>query len=74
MNWISVNEKLPDRQEQGYRDYIVASKSHIKKTYHVGVYSWRDNSFQDSLGDKVSMDDGYWEITHWQPLPSPPKE
>lgn len=73
MKWISVKEWLPDRELQGYRTYIVASWSHIRKIYHVCVYDFRDNNFYDNCGDKVSFDDGYWEITHWMPLPEPPK-
>jgi hypothetical protein len=73
MNWISIKDELPDRQPQGFRDYIVAVYSNIRKIYHVGCYSWRDGSFQDIFGDKILMDDGYWKITHWQPLPLPPE-
>lgn len=71
--WISIKEKLPDRQEQGYREYIVASYSHSREKHHVGVYAWHNNDFIDSCGDKIPLDDGYWEITHWMPLPPAPE-
>lgn len=72
MKWISINDGLPDRQPEGFRQYIVSSFSPVRNIHHVGVYDWRDNNFYDSGGDKVSMDDGYWIITHWMPLPEPP--
>ena len=71
-NWISVKNRLPDRQAEGYRTYIVASWSHQRKIYSVNAYDWRDGFFQDCFGDKLLLDDGYWEITHWMALPSPP--
>ena len=72
MEWISVKDKLPDRQLEGFKTYLVASWSHTREIYHVGSYDWRDNFFQDCYGEKMSFDDGYWEITHWMPLPEPP--
>jgi len=71
--WISVKDRLPDRQERGYQTYIVASWSHQRKIYSIGAYDWRDNYFQDCFGEKMLMDDGYWEVTHWMPLPEAPK-
>jgi len=72
--WIKCSERMPDRQEQGYMTYIVASWDHIRKIYHVGTYDWRNDSFQDSNGEKILMDDGYWIITHWQALPDAPEK
>ena len=71
--WISVKDKLPERLAEGFKSYLVASWSVERKIYHVGVYDWRDTYFEDRLGEKVSFDDGYWIITHWMPLPSPPE-
>jgi len=71
--WISVKDSLPERQLQGFRQYIVASFSPVREIYHVGVYDWRDNNFYDLAGEIVSMDDGYWIVTHWMPLPGAPK-
>ena len=72
MNWISIKDRLPERLPEGYRTYIVASWSHIRKIYYVGAYDFRDGHFRDCYGEKMSFDDGYWEITHWMPLPKAP--
>lgn len=72
--WISVKDRLPERLEQGFRTYIIASFSNMRKMYCVSTADWRNNYFQDSFGDKILIDDGYWEITHWIPLPAAPEE
>jgi hypothetical protein len=74
MEWISIKDRLPDREPCGYKDYIVLSRNVERSMTHIGVLSWRNNSFEDSSGDKVLLDDGYWEITHWMHLPEAPKE
>jgi len=73
MAWIRIEDGLPDRCPEGFKSYLVASWSPGRQIQHVGVYDWRENHFEDRLGEKVSLDDGYWVVTHWMPLPEPPK-
>ncbi|OOF50706.1 hypothetical protein BKK52_00735 [Rodentibacter trehalosifermentans] len=63
--WISVIDRLP---EEGV-DVIVYSD--YAKAVFVAWLSCEDNTcFTDENGDYGLID----EITHWQPLPEPPKE
>jgi hypothetical protein len=60
-NWISVKDRLPD--ENGF--YLVATTFHSAKVRYTSYkkdtdYPWA--YFQTK------------EITHWMPLPEPPKE
>ena len=68
MEWISVNDKLPEPETDvlGFR------------YDHVEVFTYR----YDKVGSLEFMymdDSGYWwkafapRVTHWMPLPEPPK-
>lgn len=62
--WISVNDRLPE--ESAY--YIVAAHDgHVLRTTFV-KWQKRLNRW-DITGART-----YWRITHWMPLPKPPKE
>lgn len=75
-NWISIKEQLPDLEQDvllyddwkakegkvgdirvGYLSEFVTRKTSEGKTYHC---EWRGTEFA-------------FNITHWMPLPSPPK-
>ncbi len=58
MNWISVKDRLP---EEGY--YLVFIKNPGPFKYIYVAYYYGDNEWNV---------DG--EVTHWKPLPEPPKE
>ena len=68
--WISVKDRLPKLDEE----VLVSAKDlHIKTNYyevwslfkcHSGELIWVDNS-----GDGYNLT----EVTHWMPLPQPPK-
>ena len=65
--WISVTERLPDEAN----DYIVALR------YSSGAYFSTKRSYSKERGwYGVSPDHYYREtaVTHWMPLPEPPKE
>lgn len=62
MEWISVKNELPKKME-----YVLLydSKYHVT---HIGARV--DNGYYISL----TMDQSRINITHWMPLPEPPKE
>jgi hypothetical protein len=61
MKWISVKERLPE--DDG--EYIVATKYG-----HIFIFDWlMGRFFAEDRNGLV-----YEEITHWMPLPKPPKE
>ena len=61
--WISVKERLPE--ESGM--YIVtANDGHAQR---VSFVQWQKKNRMWNLTGARS----YWRVTHWQPMPQPPK-
>lgn len=66
--WISVKERLPEKDEEYYRrndcwpEYIVMIAEGIVPT----TLEWDGESWSD--------DYDCYNVTHWMPLPEPPKE
>ena len=61
--WVSVNDMLPE--ESGM--YIVtANDGHAQR---VSFVLWQKKNRMWSLTGARS----YWRVTHWQPMPQPPK-
>ena len=58
-NWISVEDRLPDVD----REVLINSHGFCYVTYHCGEY-WETEDLECSEDS----------ITHWQPLPEPPKQ
>ena len=62
--WISVGDRLPE--ESGM--YIVtANDGHAQR---VSFVQWQKKNRMWNLTGARS----YWRVTHWMPLPHPPKE
>ena len=66
--WISVNDRLPEKDGK----YIVARREGSR-------YSISVRKFRKDVPCWYSGYCGHWErrtngITHWMPLPEPPKE
>lgn len=62
MEWISVNDRLPDDGQE-----VVTYKNGI---YEIQKYEKRRNGW-------ISRSYWFWTmatVTHWMPLPEPPKE
>lgn len=58
--WVSVKDGLPEDTKQK----IVFHKRGVSFAYFSGNYWW------SSIGGRHSLD----TVTHWMPLPEPPKE
>ena len=72
MEWISVNESLPERREgltgpNDESDYVIAYSEKFDK-YSVSRYCYYFESWEYRDG----MDQLLNEITHWMPLPEKP--
>lgn len=68
--WISVEDRLPEKEG----NYIVAEKKGNGETYVTerGLLHWANGpswclSWQEQYVHEI-------KVTHWMPLPEPPKE
>ena len=71
--WISVNERLPDNKEY---DWVLAQVVEDNGYMHIPrVMEYRqakDDWFEETYG-WLSDHNGVFTVTHWMPLPKPPK-
>ena len=79
MRWIPVEERLPEKEGV----YIVCVDGEVKWDAYCmfeGVERWlcydgRLNAlYIDPYSSKPTREPPYPKVTHWMPLPSPPKE
>lgn len=75
MEWISVNDRLPEKNTT--IDVIINGKYRLPDA----VYSLKDMwNKKDNFSAYMRGDNGmYWaditsDVTHWMPIPEPPKE
>ena len=74
--WISVEERLPDNdwgkhwKERKY--YLVFTKP--SGLMNVAVYGYKEHDWWIDRNSCVLDKKNYKEVTHWMPLPEPPKE
>jgi hypothetical protein len=75
-DWISCKDRMPEAVEEDVNGKIAFSKS-------VLVYLVYDNGFTYITNDRFRVDSKSWlheipgegcKVTHWQPLPEPPKD
>ena len=65
--WISVEDRLPEDSNDGFADAVLVTDGFVQHmAYFVGG-EWR---FAESGEIKEPM---WYRITHWMPLPQPPK-
>ena len=65
--WISVKDRLPEYSNDGFADAVLVTDGFLQHmAYFVGG-EWR---FAESGEIKEPM---WYRITHWMPLPQPPK-
>lgn len=71
--WISVEDRLPDNKEH---DWVLAQVVEDNGYMHIPkVMEYRQSKndwFEDSYG-WLSNHNGLFTVTHWMPLPQPPK-
>lgn len=67
MNWISVNDRLPDEQFEARQ--ILVTLGYRTSESIVICALWDDDNFYN-LETMDEMDN----VTHWMPLPEPPKD
>lgn len=73
--WISVEERLPDNdwgkhwKERKY--YLVFTKP--SGLMNVAVYGYKEHDWWIDRNSCVLDKKNYNEVTHWMPLPEPPK-
>ena len=71
--WISVKDRLPDNKEH---DWVLAQVVEDNGYMHIPrVMEYRqakDDWFEESYG-WLSEHNGLFSVTHWMPLPNPPK-
>ena len=66
--WVSVDDRLPEYSNDGFADAVLVTDGFVQHmAYFVGG-EWR---FAESGEIKEPM---WYRITHWMPLPQPPKE
>lgn len=66
--WISVKERLPEKNDM-YLAHLVHSYSHEDKYSCVTVCFFNLNA-----RSKWAIEERVYKVTHWMPLPQPPKE
>ena len=65
--WISVKDRLPEDSNDGFADAVIVTDGFVQHmAYFIGG-EWR---FAESGEIKEPM---WYRITHWMPLPNPPK-
>ena len=71
--WISVTERLPDNKEH---DWVLAQVVEDNGFMHIPkVMEYRQSKndwFEETYG-WLSDHNGAFTVTHWMPLPEPPK-
>ena len=71
--WISVDDRLPDNKEH---DWVLAQVVEDNGYMHIPKVmeyrQLRNDWFEETYG-WLSEHNGLFSVTHWMPLPNPPK-
>ena len=71
--WISVKDRLPDNKEH---DWVLAQVVEDNGFMHIPKVmeyrQQRNDWFEETYG-WLSEHNGLFSVTHWMPLPNPPK-
>jgi hypothetical protein len=71
--WVKCSERLPQPAINAPVIVIVASYSTERKIYHISAAEFQRGKFYDRYNERMPIDDPYWPITHWMPLPPVPE-
>lgn len=82
MKWVSVKEKMPELKCRGYLDssdpFLAFDGERVFITHTYKYKAYPDSNKEDKrisfCHSLPESDDITGEITHWMPLPKPPKE
>ena len=69
MNWISVDDGLPERDHRDYSEDVLAYRHNQQREYRVVYYDYKYSGWYEELEVGAGLVDG---VTHWMPLPKPP--
>lgn len=70
MNWISVKDRLPKE-----RQFVLAYQPHKSNRCRQLILCRINNSWYElNENNKIDINGFYNSITHWMPLPEPPKQ
>jgi len=65
VEWISINDRLPDSKGEFLVVYHPCHWEHIENELRVGIDSFK--------GKTAWAKKKYQRVTHWMPLPEPPQ-
>lgn len=74
--WISVNNKMPDKNIPVLTRYIDAIANETDEHYSFAVFDGKWHSGDGEYVLNPNMYTGEWHCnfpTHWMPLPEPPR-
>lgn len=71
--WISVTERLPDNKEHDWVLAQVVEDNGFMHIPNVMEYRQQRNDWLDETYGWLSEHNGAFTVTHWMPLPEPPK-
>lgn len=69
--WISVEDRLPERKGVFLVAYHPCHWDNISPETEVGIDTFRGGK---SMSNKAWARNKYQRVTHWMPLPEPPKD
>ena len=71
--WISVKDRLPDNKEHDWvLAQVVEDNGFMHITRVMEYRQLRNDWFEETYG-WLSEHNGLFSVTHWMPLPNPPK-
>ena len=71
--WISVEERLPDNKEHDWVLAQVVEDNGFMHIPRVMEYRQAKNDWFEETYGWLSEHNGLFSVTHWMPLPNPPK-